>query len=116
MSQVYNTRISLSKAKVTQFRGCYPVRMKVMGDDCTVASRYGIYGIWDVTFRGAQTEMWGTNRVNLDGSVGGSKIKKTLRSKVRPKTKIKFYEVLLVPTLLCGAESWTCLLYTSRCV
>lgn len=100
----YNLEISDTKTKVMAFQGRYPIRSKIVVNNKTVEQ------IQHFTFLGADISFYGEIDINKKierfNQMNGT-IRRTLSSKVRRDTLIKFYKVMSIPTCLYGSEVWT---------
>ncbi|XP_075213694.1 uncharacterized protein LOC142319905 [Lycorma delicatula] len=103
LSSQYNMKISLTKTKVMEFMGKFPVRSKiVLGDKILERMSHFNYLGSDVTYE---------NDGNCDKNVSRFQaicgtIRRTLHRKLLNETQMKLYKVMAVPTLLYGSEDW----------
>ena len=99
----YNMKISTRKTKVMAFAGKDPVRSKIVLDNRILeqVSHFTYLGC-DVSYEKDKEIL---RRVSRFQTVCGF-INRTFRRRVRKDTQARLYDVMAVPLLLYGCESW----------
>jgi len=102
MSKDYNLEISTDKTKIMAFRGKHLVRSKIETDGSILeqVKRFNYLGC-ELSLDG---ELDFDKKINIFQGICGT-IRKHLK-KPRTDTQMKFYKVVVRPTLLYGIETW----------
>ncbi len=100
----YNLEISIQKTKSMAFQGKYPNRCKLVVNSQNIeqVSSFKFLGC-DLSYKG---EIDADKKIEKFNRMCGT-IRRTLKSKVRKDTIMKFYKTLAVPCGLYGCEIWT---------
>ena len=101
--QSYNFKMSVKKTKIMAFKGKDPIRSKIVIEDKILeqVSDFKYLGC-EISFKYDKDI---EQKVNKFQAICGT-IQRTFKNKIRKETKMKFYKVMALPTLLYGSETW----------
>lgn len=99
----YNMEISVHKTKTMAFCGKSPVRSKIVIGNNIIeqVNKFKFLGV-TLSYKGDYDQKEKIEKFNY---INGT-IRRTLKSKARKDTLLKFYKVMSVPSLLYGSETW----------
>jgi hypothetical protein len=104
LSNNYNFKISTTKTKVMAFQGKYPVRSKIILNNVSIIEQVSnlSYLGCNVTYKYDDLNDKLTKFQNMCGVIA-----RALKKKSMKETNLKFYQIMAVPVLLYGSETWT---------
>lgn len=99
----YNLIVSVNKTKVMAFKGKESIRTKIVLQNMVLeqVTRFNYLGC-EITY-GRDRDI--TSKIHKFQAICGT-INRTFKKKARKETLLKFYDIMALPVLLYGCETW----------